>query len=204
MHDGERLNAGSHLLGLLLALVGVPALVAHASESGELRRIAVACIFGIAILALYAASTLFHCTRGRSKALWAKADHCAIYLLIAGTYTPFALLTLSGWTGWGLLLMEWAMALFGMGRELRGHADAPPAVGLYIVMGWAGLLAGASLVEGLRDAGWIWLLLGALSYTVGVVFYALDGRVKHAHGIWHLFVLGGSSSHFFTVWQFVI
>ncbi len=204
MYHGERMNAASHLVGLLLALLGVPALIAHAHEVGDLRKVIVVSVFGVTMVALYAASSLYHCARGPSKERWAKVDHCAIYLLIAGTYTPFTLVTLQGWLGWGLLVMEWSLALIGIGKELRWGRDTVPSVPLYIAMGWAGILASSSLVEGLQERGWMWLLFGGLFYTVGVVFYALDGRMRHAHGIWHLFVLGGSASHFFTVWRFVV
>lgn len=204
MYYGERMNAASHLVGLLLALLGVPALIAHACEVGDLRKIIVVSVLGITMVALYAASSLYHCARGRSKESWAKADHCAIYLLIAGTYTPFTLVTLHGWMGWGLLAKEWSLALIGIAKELHWGRDTVPSVPLYIFMGWAGILAGSSLIDGLHGRGWMWLLFGGLFYTVGVIFYALDGRMKHAHGIWHLFVLGGSASHFFTVWRFVV
>ena len=204
MYHGERMNAMSHLAGLALALLGVPALIAHASEVGDLRKIVGVSVFGLTMVALYAASSLYHCVRGPSKASWAKADHCAIYLLIAGSYTPFTLVTLHGWMGWSLLVIEWTLAIVGIGKELLWGRDTVPSVPLYVLMGWAGVAAGASLVDGLHEQGWMWLLAGGLFYTVGIVFYALDGRLRHSHGIWHLFVLGGSASHFFTVWRFVV
>lgn len=204
MYHGERMNAVSHIAGLGLALLGAPALIIHAAAGGDLRKIIVVSVFGLTMVALYAASSLYHCARGHRKERWAKADHCAIYLLIAGTYTPFMLVTLHGWLGWGLLILEWSLALIGIGKELRWGRDSVPSVPLYIFMGWAGILAASSLVEGLHEQGWMGLLCGGMFYTVGVIFYALDGRMKHAHGIWHLFVMGGSASHFFTVWYFVV
>lgn len=203
MYYGERMNAVTHLLGLALAIVGAPALIAQASEGGDWRKIVGASVFGFTMVALYAASSLYHSVRGAKKASWAKADHCAIYLLIAGTYTPFTLVTLQGWVGWSLLAFEWALAFIGIGKELWWGREKVPSVPLYVLMGWAGVVASSSLMEGLRDQGWIWLLAGGLLYTVGIVFYALDHRMKHSHGIWHLFVLGGSASHFITVWRFV-
>lgn len=204
MYHGERMNAISHLLGLLLAAVGVPALIARACDAGDPGKIAVATVFGMAILAVYAASTLFHSVRGPSKALWAKADHCAIYLLIAGTCTPLALVAVRGPRGWMLFFLEWSLALLGIAKELCGAANAAPSVVLYVFMGWAGVLGLAPLLDRLPAQGSVWLLLGATFYTVGIVFYALEGRLRHAHAIWHLFVLSGTSSHFFTVWAFVI
>ena len=204
MYRGERMNAGTHLLGLVLAIWGALALVAQANQGGDVRKLVGASVFGVTLVVLYAASSLYHSIRGPCKAGWAKVDHCAIYLLIAGTYTPFTLVTLHGPLGWGLLVFEWALALVGIGKELWWGRDKVPSVPLYVLMGWAGLVAASSLVQGLSGDGWIWLLTGGLLYTVGIAFYALDHRMKHSHGVWHLFVLGGSASHFFTVWRFVV
>jgi len=156
------------------------------------------------MVALYAASTLYHSVReGSAKERWAKADHCAIYLLIAGTYTPFTLLTVQGSLGWGLFAFEWALALVGIGKELWWGRETVPSVPLYVLMGWAGIAVGSRLMDGLQGQGWMWLLAGGLLYTVGIIFYAIDTRMRHAHGIWHLFVLGGTASHYFTVLKFV-
>jgi hemolysin III len=204
MYHGERLNSVTHLLGLALAVVGSVVLVAQAVQSGGALRIASFSIFGLTMVALYAASTLYHSVReGASKARWAKADHCAIYLLIAGTYTPFTLVTLQGSLGWGLFAFEWALALVGIGKELWWGRDTVPSVPLYVLMGWAGIATGTRLMDGLHDQGWMWLLAGGLLYTVGIIFYAIDTRMRHAHGIWHLFVLGGTASHFITVLKFM-
>ena len=204
MYYGERLNSSTHLLGLALAVGGTAMLISHAVQGGDSLKIIGAGVFGLTMILLYAASVLYHSVRGASKATWAKADHCAIYLLIAGSYTPFALVTLHGPTGWRILGFEWALALVGIAKELWWGRDAVPSVPLYVVMGWMGMAAASSLVKGLPDLGWLWLLLGGLLYTVGIVFYALDNRLKHSHGIWHLFVLGGTASHVFTVWRFVV
>lgn len=203
MYHGERLNSVTHLLGLALAIAGSAVLVAQAIHGGDARKIISFSVFGLSMILLYAASSLYHSLRGASKAWWAKVDHCAIYLLIAGTYTPFTLVTLQGPLGWAIFALEWTLALVGIGKELWWGRETVPSVPLYVLMGWCGIAAASPLMDRLHDQGWMWLLAGGLLYTVGIVFYALDTRLRHAHGIWHLFVLGGTASHFVTVWRFV-
>jgi hemolysin III len=203
MQDGERLNSLTHLFGLALAVVGSAILIAQSAHSGDVRKIVSFSIFSLSMIALYASSTLFHSIRGPAKELWAKADHCAIYLLIAGTYTPFTLVTLSGPLGWSLFAFVWSLALLGIGRELWWDRKSLPAVPLYLLMGWCGAVAAVPLVHRLHGQGWMWLLAGCLLYSVGIVFYALGNRMRHAHGIWHLFVLGGTATHFVTVLNYV-
>ena len=203
MYHGERFNSFTHLLGLALAVVGSVVLIARAAHLGDTFQIISFSVFGLSMILLYASSTLYHGIRGAAKEQWAKVDHCAIYLLIAGTYTPFALVTLRGPIGWGLLGLIWSLAAAGIGKELWMGLDSVPAVPLYILMGWCGAAVAVPLMRGLHGQGWIWLLGGCLSYTVGVVFYALGPRMRHAHGIWHIFVLGGTASHYVTVLRFV-
>jgi hemolysin III len=203
VHQGERLNSITHLLGLALAMVGSTFLIVRAIPSGDVIKIASFSVFGLSMILLYAASTLFHSAQGPAKEHWAKADHCAIYLLIAGTYTPFALVTLHSPLGWGLFGLVWSLAAFGIGKELWWGRQASPSLLLYVMMSWCGAVVGFRLLAGLHGHGWIWLLLGCLLYSVGIVFYSLDKRVRHAHGIWHLFVLGGTASHYVTVLKFV-
>lgn len=203
MYQGERLNSVTHLMGLALAVVGSAVLLAQAIQGGQALTVISVSVFGLTMIALYAASTLYHSTQGLRKARWAKVDHCAIYLLIAGTYTPFTLVTLHGVVGWCLFAFVWVLALVGICKELWWGRETIPSVPLYVLMGWCGLAAGVPLMEGLHDQGWLWLLAGGLLYTVGIVFYVLDKRLKHGHGIWHLFVLGGTASHYFTVLHFV-
>jgi hemolysin III len=203
MYHGERLNSATHLAGLALAVAGSAILIAQALQGGDALKIISFSVFGLTMVLLYAASSLYHSTQGAVKERWAKVDHCAIYLLIAGTYTPFALVTLHGNLGWGIFAFEWVLAAIGIGKELLWGRDTVPSVPLYVLMGWCGIGAAVPLMEGLPDTGWMWLLAGGLLYTVGIVFYVLDTRLKHAHGIWHLFVLGGTASHYFTVMKFV-
>jgi hemolysin III len=200
---GERLNSLTHLFGLALTAAGSVLLISRSTSGGDRLRLLGVSVFSLSMIALYASSTLFHAARGPAKARWAKADHCAIYALIAGTYTPFALITLRGPLGWGLFAVIWALALLGVCKELWWDRGALPAVPLYLLMGWCGLAAGGPLVHRLHGPGWMWLLGGCLLYSFGVLFYARSHRVRHAHGIWHLFVLGGTACHFVTVWRFV-
>lgn len=204
MHRGERFNTATHAAGLLLAVGGAVLLLAKTLPQGDLARIAGAVVFALSMVALYGASTLFHGTRGAARLFWQRADHCAIYLLIAGTYTPFALVTLHGAWGWALLVAIWSVALFGIWRELRPGTAATPSLRLYIGMGWLGVLAAAPLAARLEGGGLAWLLTGAVLYTVGTVFYRNRRGWAHAHGLWHLFVLGGTASHFVSVAAFVL
>jgi len=203
LSQDERLNSLTHLLGLLLALPGTAFLIGRAARGGDALKLISFGIFGLSMIALYAASTLFHSARGPAKERWAKADHCAIYLLIAGTYTPFALVTLRGPLGWGLFAFVWALAILGIAKELWWDRSSLPAIPLYLLMGWCGLAAGLPLARHLQGQGLKWLLAGCLLYSLGVAFYLLGRRMRHAHGIWHLFVLGGTASHFITVLRFV-
>jgi len=203
MYHGERFNTCTHMLGLMLAVLGLPMLLAKTLPSGNAAKIAGALVFGLSCVALYAASTLFHSARGKAKLRWQRVDHCAIYLLIAGSYTPFALVTLHGIWGWALLVAVWGMAAFGIWRELRS-ASVRPVLALYIAMGWVGVAAAAPLVDRLEAAALVWLLVGAALYTVGTVFYANRAGYRHAHGLWHLFVLGGTASHYVAIAGFVV
>jgi hemolysin III len=203
MYRGERLNSLTHLLGLALAVVGSAVLIARAAHRGDTLQIISFSVFGLSMIVLYAASTLYHSIQGAAKEYWAKVDHCAIYLLIAGTYTPFTLVTLRGSLGWSLFALIWSLAAVGIGKELWWGRHSVPAVPLYVLMGWCGVAAAVPLVNGLHGQGWMWLLGGCLLYTVGIVFYSLGSRLPHAHGIWHLFVLGGTASHYVTVLRFV-
>ena len=203
MYHGERLNSFTHLLGLALAMVGAGLLVVRAAHQGGPLRIISYAVFGLSMILLYASSTLYHSLRGAAKAHWATFDHCAIYLLIAGTYTPFALVTLQGPRGWCRVALIWTLAALGIGRELWSRQGSSPAPLLYLLRGWCGAAAAVPLVRGLQAHGWRWLVGGCLCYSVGVIFYRLGSRMPHAHGIWHLFVLGGTTSHFVTVLRFV-
>jgi hemolysin III len=200
MHYGERFNSISHLVGAALAVAGTAVLVVLAARVGDPWKIVSFSIYGAMLVALYVFSTLYHSLRGRAKDVLRKFDHCGIYLLIAGSYTPFALVSLRGPWGWSLLGAVWGLALLGIAQEIwlaKGHRVL--SLVIYVVMGWLALVAVSPLWLALTPAGFAWLVAGGALYTMGIAFYATDHKVRHGHGVWHLFVLGGSACHFFTV-----
>lgn len=197
MYRGERFNGYTHLVGAVLALGGAVALVTLAALKGDPWRIVSFAVYGSTLILLYLTSTLYHSVRGRAKAVLRKLDHCTIYLLIAGTYTPFTLVTLRGPWGWSLFGAVWGLAAIGIAQECwlaRGARLASLAI--YLLMGWLALVALVPLLEALGWTGLAWLAAGGLAYTVGIVFYVFDERVPHFHGVWHLFVLAGSAIHY--------
>jgi hemolysin III len=200
MYYGERLNSFTHLAGAVLATIGTAVLVALAVRSGDVWKIVGFSAYGAALCLLYGASTLYHSVRGRAKAILRKLDHCAIYVLIAGTYTPFALVTLRGPWGWTLFGLAWGLAALGIAQEfVFGKVARRLSILIYAVMGWMAVVALRPLASGLGTPGLMWLLAGGLLYTGGILFYVFDERVRHFHGIWHLFVLGGSAAHFIAI-----
>ena len=205
MYPGERFNSISHLAGAVLATAGTAVLVTLAARLGDAWKVVAFSVYGAMLVAQYAASTTYHSERRRSlKNVLQKLDHCSIYLLIAGSYTPFALVSLRGPWGWTLFGVVWGLALLGVVQELCWARGARvSSLALYILMGWLALVAVGPLWRALTPGGFAWLLAGGACYTLGIVFYALDHRVRHGHGLWHLFVLGGSVCHFFTVFFYV-
>jgi hemolysin III len=199
MYRGERFNSITHLVGAALALVGLVVLVVLAALHGGAARIVSASVYGTSLLVLYLSSTLYHSFTGVAKRVFRRLDHIAIYLLIAGTYTPFTLVVLPGRLGWWLFGTVWGLAVVGMLQEFRPSKHRRLSVVIYIAMGWVGVLAFRPLAGALGTAGLVWLLAGGLCYTAGVAFYALDRRVPVFHGVWHLFVLAGSLAHFVVV-----
>jgi hemolysin III len=204
MYYGERFNGSTHLLGSLLAAAGATVLVVIAARAGDPWKIVGFSVYGTLLFALYALSTLYHSTRGRAKSVFRKLDHCSIYLLIAGTYTPFTLVTLHGAWGWSLFGVIWGLAIIGIVQETwLGKGARIPSLIIYVLMGWLGVIAVKPLIAALTPAGFAWVAAGGLLYTVGIVFYALDHKLRHAHGIWHLFVLAGSACHFLAILLYV-
>ena len=204
MYYTERFNGISHLVGAALAVTGAVVLVVLAAVTGDAWKIVSFSVYGATLVLLYSFSTLYHSLRGRAKAVFCKLDHSAIYLLIAGTYTPFTLVTLRGAWGWSMFGTCWALAAVGIVQELwLRKKNRVLSVILYLAMGWMAIAAVDPLLRALTWNGFVWLAAGGVLYTVGVVFYALDERVKHAHGIWHLFVLAGSASHYGAILFYV-
>ena len=205
MYYGERFNAWSHLVGTLLSLFGAGVLTAMAVAKGDPWRIVSVSIFGATLVLLYGASMLYHSVRGRAKDILRKLDHLSIYLLIAGTYTPFCLITLRGPWGWSLFGVVWALAIIGMLQEFKPRSEARlMSLAIYAVMGWVIVVAVRPLLDHLAIAGFVWLAVGGALYTVGIVFYAFDSRFRHWHGIWHLFVIGGSLAHYLAIALYVV
>jgi hemolysin III len=200
MYAGERFNSISHLVGAGLAVGGTALLVVLAAQLGDPWKIVSFSVYGAMLMALYVFSTLYHSVRGRAKNVLRKIDHCSIYLLIAGSYTPFTLVSLRGPWGWSLFGAVWTLALLGIAQEIwLAKGSRVLSLVIYIVMGWLALVAVLPLWQALKPAGFAWLLAGGAMYTIGILFYATDHKLRHGHGIWHLFVLGGSACHFFAV-----
>ncbi len=205
MHFGERFNSISHLVGTVLSVAGLAALVTMASFEGDPYKVVSFAVYGAMLFALYAISTLYHWARNpRVKAVLQKCDHSAIYLLIAGSYTPFSLVTLRGPWGWSLFGVSWGLALFGIVQELTlGRRTRSVSMVLYVLMGWLALVAVRPLVSALPPAGTAWLVAGGVIYSAGIYFFINDERIRHGHGIWHLFVLAGSLCQFVSVARYV-
>jgi hemolysin III len=196
----EIANAVTHGLGLLASLVALPLLVVTAANRGDTRLIIGCSIFGATLVALYTASTIYHALPpSRAKDVLQLIDHSAIYLLIAGTYTPFALGVLRGGWSWSLLGTVWGLAALGITyKSLFGLRFPRFSILLYLGMGWLAVVAIGPLMVAVPRAGLLWLLAGGLLYTVGTVFY-LREYPPFSHTIWHLFVLGGSACHVVAV-----
>lgn len=205
MYHGEKFNAWSHLIGAVLAAIGAVWLLALASSTGDLWKIVAVAIYGVTLILLYSISTLYHSMRGPAKRVMQKLDHLSIYLLIAGSYTPFCLVTLRGPWGWSLFGIVWSLALIGMLQEIKPRSEARVlSLIIYGVMGWIVLVAVKPLIAALGMTGFKWLAAGGVLYTVGIIFFAYDSRFRHWHGIWHLFVMAGSLLHFVAILFYVL
>jgi hemolysin III len=205
MYRGERFNSISHLVGAALALAGLVILVVFASLKNDPWKIVSFSIYGVTLFLLYTLSTLYHSLRGQAKPVFQQLDHAAIYLLIAGSYTPFTLITLRGVWGWSLFGIVWGLAIVGIVIDvLQRHGPRVFQIIIYLLMGWLIMSAMYPLLQNLPINGVTWLVIGGLCYTGGIGFYALDKKLDVAHGIWHLFVLAGSVCHYLAILLYVL
>lgn len=197
----EIANSFSHGIGLVAALVGTPFLIGQAVRHGDAGFIVGTSVFSVTMIFLYLASTLYHVLpMGKTKEVFRVIEHSAIFLLIAGTYTPFTLGVLRGAWGWTLFGVVWGLAVAGVALKAFNTVSHPIlSTGLYLLMGWVIVIAVDPLFARVPPAGLLWLLAGGLSYTAGVAFFATDSRLKYGHLIWHLFVIAGTACHFFAV-----
>ncbi|TGD74579.1 hemolysin III family protein [Mangrovimicrobium sediminis] len=207
MYYGERFNSISHVVGAALALIGLGALLYKGFLSGDWRATVGYTVYGLSMVMMYTMSALYHSfPMPRVKRIFQQLDHVSIYLLIAGTYTPYMIVSLGHAQGPWMLAAIWGLAVVGICLDLfmrkRIHGLQ---IAIYLGMGWLGVLVFRSFSAALETAGMAWLLAGGIAYTVGVVFYVLDkmNRLDHAHGIWHLFVLCGSLAHFVSILGYV-
>jgi hemolysin III len=202
MYPGERFNSITHLVGTVLAIIGAAGLLVV--TRGGAAKIAAMAVYGAMLVLLYVSSTLYHSFRGRAKRVFHVFDHCAIYFLIAGTYTPLTILTLRGAWGWTLFGIVWGLAAAGIVKDsvFRGRYRAVSVV-LYALMGWLVVVAFEPLRRALPPAAIAWLIAGGIIYTVGIVFFAMSKRVAYTHGVWHLFVIAGSVCHYVAMVRYV-
>jgi hemolysin III len=197
----EIVNSISHGIGLVAAIAAAPFLIMHAQQRGDMGYLVGVGIFVATMVLLYLASTFYHAMpAGRGKEMLNVIEHSAIFLLIAGTYTPFTLGVLRGAWGWTLFGLIWGLAATGIGLKVFNRISHPVlSTGLYLFMGWLMLIAVKPLFARVPAVGILWLAAGGLAYTVGVAFYAMDSRLRYSHLIWHLFVMTGTTCHYFAV-----
>ena len=207
MYQGEKFNSITHLVGAALALIGFGSLLTVSIQTLDIATIVSFTIFGVTLVLLYTMSTLYHSFHPpKLKRIFQKLDHVGIYLLIAGTYTPYLSVSLANVGGYWMLLLIWSLALAGLLLDLINPRRMEIIqVAIYLFMGWICVFRFSQMMDNIPRYGMIWLTIGGVAYTVGVIFYALDSmnKLKHAHGIWHLFVLTGSIAHFISIVGYV-
>ena len=197
----ELWNSVSHGAGLIAALTATPSLITHAARRGDAGSIVGASVFAATVALLYLTSTLYHALpAGKAKRVLRVIEHSAIFLLIAGTYTPFTLGVLRGAWGWTVFGLIWGLAAAGVTlKALDRMSHSFVSTGLYLLMGWLILIAAGPLYARLPASGLLWLAAGGVAYTAGVVFYTADSRLRYGHFIWHLFVMAGTACHYLAV-----
>lgn len=207
MYYSEKFNSITHLVGAVFALMGLGALIAVGILQNNALLFIGYLTFGLTLVMLYSFSTLYHSLKHPlPKRIFQKLDHISIYLLIAGTYTPFTLVTLIESQGLLILILVWSLAIIGILLELFMKRRIEwLQLAIYLIMGWMVMLDFGALKAVLPTAGLYWLTIGGIAYTAGIIFYILDDKnlLRHAHGIWHLFVLAGSTCHFIAIIGYV-
>ncbi len=201
----EWLNQLTHGLAALASVAGMVVLLVLAVEMQDVWKIVSFSIYGASMTLLFLASTLYHSARRYEvRKVFKMVDHCAIFLLIAGTYTPFLLVNMRGGIGWTLFAIIWGLAIAGIVLKLVfGHGFKPLQVTIYLLMGWLVVVASSELADSVNSLG-LWLVVaGGITYTLGVVFYLIKA-IPYNHAIWHLFVVGGSTCHFFAIYHGVL
>lgn len=202
----ELLNAISHGLGALFGIVGTVLCIVKAANTGDPWHIVSGSIFGVTVLLLYLMSCLYHALKvNMAKRVFRVIDHCTIFLLIAGTYTPFTLVTLRGTVGWVLFGIVWGMAVLGITlNAVNLKKFSKISVACYLVMGWAIIAAFQPLAEALAPQGVSLLIWGGIAYTVGAILYGIGAKVKYFHSVFHFFCLAGTVLHFFAIYLYVL
>ncbi|CRX37686.1 PAQR family membrane homeostasis protein TrhA [Estrella lausannensis] len=207
MYPGERFNSISHLIGAVLALVGFGALLTVALQHHDIWMLTSYSIFGFTLILLYTASTLYHSFHPpKLKRIFQKLDHASIYLLIAGTYTPYCLLPLRDTSGPFVLTIIWSLAIFGILIDtLSAKRREVVQISIYLIMGWFAITEFDQILAKIPFPGVVWLTIGGVAYTLGIIFYILSHHqmLKHSHGIWHIFVLTASICHFISIIGYV-
>ncbi len=207
MYHGERFNSITHLVGAVFALIGLGALISVSVNTGDAATITSFSVFGVTLVLLYTMSTLYHSfPYPKVKRVFQKLDHISIYLLIAGTYTPYMVVSLGNAIGYWMLTLIWSLALVGLLIDLLSPRRIELLqCSIYLIMGWVCVFHYTTLLEHIPKTGMVWLTFGGIAYTVGIIFYLLDNvkKLRHAHGIWHLFVLTGSLTHFVSIVGYV-
>jgi hemolysin III len=209
--DNEPLSAITHFIGLLLSIAGLVLLVVYASLQGTAAQVVGFSIFGASLVLLYIASTVYHFIPVSSKAkkIFQKIDHCMIYILIAGTYTPMCLVTLRGGWGWSLFGIIWILAIIGVILKAVSSMNKLTSTIFYVVMGWLAVVALIPLKSQLPFGGLVWLFIGGIFYTLGAILFSFEHKLKRRkwfsmHDLWHIFVMAGSFSHFWLMFKYVL
>lgn len=202
----ELVNALTHGIGFGLSIAALVILVVFAAQKSDPWKIVSFSIYGAALITLYSASTIYHAINyERGKRILQIIDHSSIFILIAGTYTPYLLVNMRGVWGWSLFGFIWGLAWIGIiSKAKNGTMGDKRSVIIYLIMGWIIIIAFKKMIDTIQIMGFVWLLIGGISYSLGVILFMLGNKLPYSHSIWHLFVLGGSITHFFGILFYVL